>query len=211
MWQAIGAGAQVAGGAIEAIAAQLANAEMKRQFDKELINQGKYQEGSRAAWQGDIPTHGSEQANVDLAKGEKQRLEGYDKVKNVSLAPGQQLSNAGSLNFEQRAGARAKLRAYSNWELEKMMRDLQLRAKLQKIANFSQGDAAVFPAVMQDAQHSQDQLAFWGKLIGSVGGTAANFGQMNAVPQQAGQFPSNFGSGTPIVTSNPNPGAYGFV
>jgi hypothetical protein len=88
--------------------------------------------------------------------------------------------------------ARANVGAYSDWQLNQAINQIKLREQLNKISNFAQGTAQVFPYRMYNAQHSMDELDFWGKTISSIGSGGAG---MTASAPQMPQQPQMYGTG----------------
>lgn len=75
-------------------------------------------------------------------------------------------------------GQRAALGGYQDWLQGQAINQLHTGQDIGQVGNFAAGTAQVFPYKMYQAQHSQDELAFWGSLIASIGGSAANYAQM---------------------------------
>jgi len=171
--------AQGAGSVMQGIASDLAAAEMDQVARREIANQNKYRNQSFGTWQPAVEKQGVEQAAIDLGQGEQRRLDAYDRVGQSPLGINEQQTKRGQIQGGLMGQNRATLGAYSDWRLNDAIRKIRLQDELNKISNFSAGDASVFPGLMQDAQHSQDQLAMWGKIIAGLGGAAGSFGATN--------------------------------
>lgn len=168
--------ASAAGGLMQNVAGNLAQDKMNRVFQREVDNQNRYRNESFGRWQQNAPMLGVEQAATDLQQGQDRRKEAYDLVDQSPLGIGEQQTGRGQIQFDLSGDNRAKLGAYSDWRLNGAIRQIRLQDELNRISNFSAGDASVLPGLMSDAQHSQDELAMWGKIIGSLGGAAGSFG-----------------------------------
>ena len=193
-----GAIASAAGGVMQGIAGNLAAAEMDQVFRREMANQNKYRNQSFGTWQPAVQKQGVEQAALDLGEGKQRRLDAYQQVGQSPLGIGEQQTQRGQIAGQLQGQNRAALGAYSDWRLNDAIRKIRLQDELNKISNFSAGDASVFPGLMQDAQHSQDQLAMWGKIISSLGGAAGSMGAFNPTAGGGvdGQRPMNYNIGT---------------
>lgn len=174
--------AQAAGGAMQGIAARLAQAKMASTFQNELYRQERYRNQAFDNVQQALPKQGVEQARTDLAEGADRRNQAYSEIGQTLLGLNAQPEAREQILAGLLGNNRAQLGAYSDWALANAVRQIRLQDKLNKISNFSAGDAQVFPARMQDAQHSYDQLAFWGQMLSSIGGAAGSFGAMNQAP-----------------------------
>lgn len=168
-----------AGSAIQGIAGNLAAAEMDQVARREMMNQNRYRNQSFGLWQPAVQQQGVEQAQLDLQQGRDRRMDAYNQMGQTQLGINDQTSQRGQIAGQLQGQNRAALGAYSDWKLNDMIRKIRLQDELNKISNFSAGDASVFPGLMSDAQHSQDELAMWGKIIAGLGGAASGFGAMN--------------------------------
>lgn len=179
----VGAAANIVGGEIQGWAAIMAQKEMKRAYERELRRQGKFRkEGTKDTLFPHIDTLGAENANRMMAEAAMGRMQGYDAIN-------QNVGSAEDQAYLRLAGAtRAANRGYGDWQNDQAINNVRLQDKINRIISKAGGRAAVFPLVMQDAQHSWDQLAAVGQAISSIGGSAANYAQlMNSQPQQGGQ------------------------
>jgi hypothetical protein len=168
--------ASAAGSIIQNIAGNLAQQKMDKVFQRELDNQARYRNQAFGFWQPAVQQQGTEQAGIDLAQGEQRRNDLYGQMQATPLALNEQQTGRGRINAELMGNNRARLGAYSDWRLNNAIRQIRLQDELNRISNFSAGDASVFPGLMQDAQHSQDKLAMIGKIIASLGGAGGAFG-----------------------------------
>jgi hypothetical protein len=194
MLGAIGAGANVAGGAIQAVAAMQAKRAMGKVYEREIVQQNKIRNQALGnVFQPALQTRGVEQARSDIATGRGEREASYEDLGNVDFTGGQQAPGGedprGLANFELMGNLRAQLGAYSDWGLENLIRQIRSQEQLNRLSDTSRGRASTFPARMYDAQHSADQLAMVGNLISSVGGGAQGWGELfglgqNPTPQK---------------------------
>ena len=171
--------ASAAGGIIQGIAGNLAAAKMDQVARREMENQNRYKNQSFGTWQPALQKQGVEQAGLDLGEGKQRRLDAYQQVGQSPLGIGEQQTQRGQIAGQLQGQNRAALGAYSDWRLNDAIRRIRLQDELNKISNFSAGDASVFPGLMSDAQHSQDQLAMFGKILSAAGGAAGSFGAFN--------------------------------
>lgn len=182
-----GAAANFVGGLIQAIAAARAQREMFKEFEDEQGRQQKYQGEAFDIFQPAVRERGVERAREQIQTGAEGRKKAFSNIGQVELA-GDKLGGRDLLNFDLLAQNRAQLGGYSDWALDQMISNLRAQDKLNRISNFSAGTARVFPYRMQDAEHSQDQLAAIGGLISSIGGSAPAWGQMfKRAPQATNQ------------------------
>jgi hypothetical protein len=195
-----GAAANVVGGIMQAIAANQEQKAMFSEFQKELTRQGSYRAQAYTGWEDFLPQLGADQARDTMAKAAATREGSYADLANL---PGTQYGGGPTESrdrayFDITGRNRAKLSAYSDWINSRNIGQQREQQGLTKIANFAQGTASVFPYREYQAQHSWDELAFWGQLISSIGGTATNYGQL------FGGAPSPYppGGGTPSTAMN---------
>ncbi len=175
--------AQAAGGVMQSIASQMAAEKMRSAFKGEMQRQNRYRNEAFGKWQPHAETLGSEQATKDIAQGKSDRIAAYDDVGQNRFGQYDVATNPGMLQASLQGDARASLGGYSDYALRQLVRNIRLQDQLNRISNFSQGEASVFPLKMQDAQHSADKLAMWGQIIGSLGGAGSSFAQFNQAPQ----------------------------
>jgi len=180
-----GAIAQAGGAAIQGIAATLARKEMDKVFAREMQNQDRYRNESFDKWQKGTQQQGVETARDDIQQGKQRRQDAYTQINETSFGPNEKKTAQGQMSFGLSGDARAGLGGYSDWALNKMVRSIRLQDEMNKISNFSAGDASVFPSLMQDAQQSQDKLAMFGQILSGGGGAASSLGMFN---QQGGAF-----------------------
>jgi hypothetical protein len=201
--------ANAAGGAIQGIAAKMAQQKMDKVFQRELGNQERYRNQAFGFWQPAVQQQGTEQAAIDLGQGEQRRNDAYSQLQDVPLGLNEQQTQRGRINAGLMGNNRAKLGAYSDWRLNNAIRSIRLQDELNRISNFSAGDASVFPGLMQDAQHSQDNLAMWGKIISSLGSGAGAFQSYGPATGQAVSAPGYMGAIGGIDAGSGFGGQYG--
>ncbi len=181
------------GSVMQNVAGNIAQEKMKQVFQREMDNQNRYRNESFGQWQQNAPLQGVEQAGVDLGQGADRRNQAYSQINQSPLGIGEQQTGRGQINFDLAGNNRANLGAYSDWKLNGAIRQIRLQDELNRISNFSAGDASVLPGLMNDAQHSQDELAMWGKIIASLGGAAGSFGASSPqLGQQNSMSPIGF-------------------
>ena len=191
-----GAAASVAGGVIQSVAASQAAAAMKAALEKELQNQEHYRNQSYNIFQPALQYNSAENANQLINQGAADRQAYYQKVGQTPLA----LKSGDGSNVRSKAQYalsgqnRANLGGYSDWALHQLINHIRSQDEMNKISNFAAGDAGVFPYKLQKAQHSQDELAAFGNMISSLGGSASAAGSYFQGPpsqpqqQNYGQF-----------------------
>lgn len=177
----LGAGAQMVGGIMQSIAASQAAKAMQEQYKQELMRQRRYGQQSSAEFIPSLTSHGAETAQTQMAQGQQERMKSYSDMNNGSFAIGTAPIGAADKSYLNLTGAsRAKLGSYGDWQLEQAINNIRTNEALNRVSNFAGGAAQVFPYRMYDAQHSADELAFWGGLISSIGGgggsMASSFG-----------------------------------
>lgn len=204
---------------MQAAAAQAEQRNMFNEYKKELERQGAYQLQATQAFQPNIAASGSEAAQGDLASGAAQRQAAYGSLQNVPLSisgTGDESSAYKALDaaaYGQRGQERAALGAYGDWQHQLGIGNQAVQRQLNQISNFAGGTAGVLPYRMYQAQHSMDELAFWGQMIQSLGGTAANYQQLfGGSPVQGGQqYGSPIGPGAPEYIDPNSYAPYGTV
>lgn len=194
MWQAaIGAGANIVGGVMQMIAAKRAAEAMRQQFLQELERQQGYRNQSFNAFNESVPQRGVETARTEIGKGKDRRNEMYAQYQDTSYSadPRNKPTARDKATYKLLGNNRAQLGGYSDWALNQMVHNIRTQDKLNKYANFAEGDASVFPYRMGDAQHSQDTLSAIGGLVSSIGGSAPQWSNMFG--GQGQQATSNYG------------------
>lgn len=181
-----GAAAQAVGSIMQMIAAKRAEAEMNKAFQKEQIGQEGYSNQAFSALQSLYPQMGVESAKTTMAEKKKLREGMYDKNLASSYAIQEGRTGRDKASTKMRGGLRAQLGSYGDWQLNNMIKNIRAQDELNKLSYYAGEDAQTFPYLMSDAQHSQDDLAAMGQLIGSLGGTAANFSQLYGAPPAGG-------------------------
>lgn len=172
---------------------------MMREFQKELTRQRGFQGEAYTAFNQQLPMMGSEYAGTEMAKGQANREAAYAKAGATPLTIGHSMFSPNAVDQASagmRGEARAKLGAYGDWRQQAGINSAHFQDTLNRISNFSQGWQQVEPYRMYDAQHSNDELAFWGQLIASIGGSSMNLAQSfgSNPPQSAwgGVTPSQY-------------------
>lgn len=183
-----GYGAAVAalGGILQSVAAEQAQEKANQVFQDMMMRQQHLGQQSYEAWQNNLKGMGVETARQQIAQGSVDRQKLYGELQgSASSATGPGLSARDSAFGQSSGQVRGQLGGYSDWELLQHLSSIRTQNELNKISNFSRGWASVLPLQLQDAQHSQDELAFWGNLLSSVGGGAASFGNTYNAGQPA--------------------------
>ena len=192
---AIGAGASVVGGLMQAIAASNASRAMNRAFERELSRQEGYRNQAFDVFQPALEQRGVETARDQIDQGSQRRQALYAKVANAPLALGGQPDSARErANYTLLGRNRANLGGYSDWALDQLISNIRSQDELNKVSSFAGGTAGVFPYRLSDAQHSSDDLALIGSLISSIGGSAPALQQYFGAPPQQQQT-SYYGMG----------------
>jgi len=195
---AIGAGAGIIGGMMQAIAASQAQKAMEAALQAEIDRQSRFRQEGLGVLTPAVVAMGVENARKLMSEGEQGRQKMYSDVGQIpfgqftpTLMDQAKLKLLGDL--------RAKLGGYADWQNQQGIDQLHTQQQLNRIFDKAAGQSALFPYRMNDAQHSWDELAFWGQLIKSIGGIAGiwqlAFGQG---PQGMGttQFSPGFGGMT---------------
>jgi len=191
-----GAALAAVGGALQTVAAEQAQEAMNRQFANMLARQQRYAQQSFGTLEGALPGMGVEAARDQMAQGQAQREKLYGELMNSPTSATGPTSSARDTAFGKSSGeVRAKLGSYSDWELMQHINNIKTQNELNKISNFSQGWSSLLPLQLNQAQHSQDELAFFGSLLSSVGGGAASFGSLYGGGQSAQPQTYNLNNG----------------
>jgi hypothetical protein len=190
----IGAGANLVGGLMQSIAASKAQQEMGDAFLREMQQQQKFRNQAFGTFQEAVPQRGVETAQDQIAQGAQHRQDVYaQNTSPLGFGAGPTARDQAATGI---AGAlRGKLGGYSDWSLNQAISNIRTQDELNRITQQAGGQAQIFPYKMYDAQHSADQLAFWGSLISSIGSGAGSFLPSGGPPVGggAGQYGSAFG------------------
>lgn len=193
--QGVGLFTNLLGGALQAEAAQRSSMEMEQQYynqmQKQAYNRGY---GSYFAQQ-NAAASGSEPAQREIVAGSQKRQAMYRQAEAVpyDTAGSKQSGPQQKRNQNQQAlqgQMQGNLGGYSDWSLNQAIRNIQTQNQLNRISNFAQGEAGVFPYQMYDAQHAGDSLAFAGQMVSSIGGAASNMYNAYTMPQGQSQKPN---------------------
>jgi hypothetical protein len=206
-----GAAANTVGGILQSIAASQAKQAMADAYAREIQKQQGYSnQAYGGVFEPGLGARGVEQARTSIGEGSQQRQAAYQNINQtpLSLSGGQTLADRN--NYAMQGKLRGNLGGYSDWALDQAIRNIRAQDELNKISNYAHGTATTFPYRMYDAQHSADELAFWGTMISGLGGGAQNYAQlfgsnsapgggfnMNMSPGSGGGYSSDFFSQGP--------------
>lgn len=191
----IGAGASVVGGIIQSIAAAQAQKAMTRAFERELRRQNVYSNDATQAFHGTLQNDSVENANKLISEGAADRVGKYDALPQLGLNKGSQQDGRVAQNVHSNGVALGRLGGYSDWQMNRDIANILQQDKIDKTINFAGGTASVFPYRMNEAQHSQDMLAFIGQMVSAVGGSAPAWGQMFQAPAGTNGATPSLGGG----------------
>jgi len=167
---------QIAGGVIESVAASRAAQEMRDETAREIRRQTKYRNEGFSALGATIPSQGVESARESIADNTAKREGKYQDANQRKFdTTGSGPSQRDQMAIGMSGSARANLGAYSDWQLNQMIKRIRLQEKLNKISSFSGGEAQIFPSRLSDAQHSQDELGAFGAFLGAAGGAGSSY------------------------------------
>ena len=205
MWELAGMAAQVLGSVVQGIAANQAKQAMKSAFNNEMKLQRGYRNEGFGVLQNHFPTLGVETAREQMETGQARREGLYDQVGQQTFSATQPSgfgqSSADKASLGMTGKAKAKLGSYSDWQLDQMISRIRAQDELNRISNFSGGDAQVFPYKMYDAEHSADELAMIGSVISSLGGMASGMGGLGGMGGGSG---GGFGGGAGMALDAPS-------
>lgn len=173
-----GAAAQFAGSMMQAVAANQEQRSMFNTFRDELARQGVYgAEAYAQKFEPGVRTWGN--ANEDIGNAAQKRTDVYNDINNRPLVAGaEHTDKKASAILKSEAQNKGKVAGVGDWMNQQGYNMQRAQQGIDQVSNFSRGDAAVFPYKMWNAQHSQDELAFWGQLISSAGGGGGGIGSM---------------------------------
>lgn len=195
----IGAGASMLGGIMQSIAASQEQKAMFDAFNKEQGRQRGFSDQATATWMPSLFSMSAENAGKERAAGEAARLGAYSDIGNIPLSTtstpyGLAGSDKARLGLE--AVPRAAVGGLTDWQLDRAINNIRTNQELRKISDTAAGQANVFPYRMYQAQHSMDELAFWGQLIASLGGGASSYANsFGGSGPQTGYMQGNPGMG----------------
>lgn len=171
----VGQGANLVGGLMQSAAATMAKHEMEQAFAREQELQNRYRNESFGVTQTGLPGQGVEQARTDIAKGAGEREGLYAGVNQSPLAFGAQPTGRDNALYTMLGKNRARLGGYTDWQLGQLLDRIHRQDELNRLSSFAGGMAQIFPLKMEQASHAGDELAFWGKLIQSLGSGTGSF------------------------------------
>lgn len=201
--QAIGAGANLLGGIIQSVAASRAKEEMEDEFRDQIDLQNRYRNQAFGTFEQATPFRGVETARDQIAEGSANREAFFGKTGKTRFGGAGGPNKRDEQAFALSAKNRADLGGYSDWALRQMIANIRTQDELNRISSFAGGRANVFPLQMEEASHAGDELAFWGKLIQSLGsGTGAFLDAGGAGPSAQYGVTNKF-------TGDINPGYFG--
>lgn len=192
---------QAIGGVLQSVAAAQAQARANQVFQDEMDRQTRYGNESYGVFGKGLQQSGAETAQMQMQQGQSKREKMYSDLAGAQPMGG---SNSGptargQAEYKQLGQNRAALGSYSDWELMQHINTIRTQDELNRISDFSKGSAGVLPMALDQAQHSQDELAFFGSLVSSVGGGSGSFDQMKGK-----ETPAMYGA-----RSNSGPGVQG--
>ena len=160
---------------MQSIAASQANKAMSTALQREMERQQGYRNQAFGTFQTGVQPRGVETAREQIGQGAENRQNFYQHVGQAPLAVNAPTLPRAQEYYGLTGQNRARLGGYSDWAINQMISNIRTQDELNRLSNFAQGTAQVFPYRMYDAQHSADELAFWGSLIASLGGGAGSF------------------------------------
>lgn len=179
---AAGTGMQVAG------ANKAANA-MNNKTVEELNRQRGTQQKASAEFASSLGQSGKDVADTQIASGEQERTQMYDKLQSVPLAAGSQPLVGGTssaINLRDNAQmalsnkGRGKIGAYDKWILDQAVKNLRSGQMQGIYGQEAQRSQAVLPMELQDASHAGDSLTGAGMGLGMLG-TLLSLGSTSGV------------------------------
>jgi hypothetical protein len=195
----VGMAANLVGGIMQGIAASQAAKEMQKEFAKEMSRQRGFQSEAQSIWGPMVAGMGRESADAAIATGRAERNAAYAGAAPLGATPAYTVPLRDRLKTAMIGDLRAKLGGYQDWMFGQAQDVQHAQQGLNRVSDKAAGSSSVFPYRMNDAQHSWDELAFWGQLISSIGGSAPNFSGMmggaSGVP--AGTVTTGFKSYSP--------------
>lgn len=189
------------GGVLQSVAAEQAGERMRQTFMDQLAREGRLSQNAYDIWQNSARGMGAEGAQQQMAQGEANRNALYDQLQGANLSANHTGTARDAAQGKASGEVRAKLGSYSDWELMQHINNIRTQNELNKISNYASGWERVFPYKMDDAQHSQDELAFFGNLVSSVGGGASSFGSLYGGEQTGKPYTQSLYSNPPSGVS----------
>lgn len=194
----VGAGANLVGGLMQSVAGSMANRAMDEAFKREIGRQNAFRNEAFGVFQPSVQLRGSEEALKQRDIGAGKRMGAYEDIGQTRFGTGGP-SEGDQIAYGLAGQNRAKLGGWSDWALNQMISNIRTQDELNRISDWARGAQSLFPLRMYNAQHSGDELAFWGSLISSLGGGAGSFLSSNQGGSPAGGY----------FQQNPNQGYYG--
>jgi hypothetical protein len=185
----IGMGANVVGGLMQSVAATMAKHAQEKEFAREIQRQQRYRNEAFNTFQPAVQKGGVETARTEISQGAEKRNNAYEQVGQSQFGVGGGLTQRDKATYGLLGNNRAQLGGYSDWALNRMIANIRTQDELNRISNFAGGTAQVFPAMMEQAGHKGDELAFWGSLISSLGGGAGSFIPKSGGPAFGSMYP----------------------
>lgn len=184
----IGMVTNMIGGIMDAIAANQENAAMQSTFNSELAQQGRLGNQAYGTLLASLPSQGADAATAAIDKGAGNRVAAYSTALNTPLyanqGPGDSspyaATDRAALNLQ--GSALAKVGGLSDWQLNNAINNIKTNEALRRVNYRASGAAQTYPYQMYDAQHSWDQLSFWGNMLKSIGGGSGGSAQQAGSP-----------------------------
>lgn len=180
----IGAAMTAAGVGMQAAANENTRKRMNEALDAELDRQRRLQEEASPIVKKSVEQSSPDVAQQQLYSGAAKRKAAYEELQQQRLGSSQPLDKGtaktvtaaseqkktqGNLN-------RAALMGYSEWELQQLIKNMQVANKLGTIAGFAEASASILPYELRDAQGSQANLSGIGSLLQQGGQTSTSYG-----------------------------------
>lgn len=205
------------GGIMQSIAASMENKAMQQAFNEEIAQQLGLSEQGYGQWMAGLPGQGRAAADSAMDTGAANARMTYKGINDRPL-----LANSGDASMyastdraaiDQAGAASSRFSGMSDWQINKMINDIKTNDAINRINFRSQGLASLFPYKMYNAQHSQDELDFWGKTISSIGNSGAGAALSTSSPPTQSQMqgasnPMLLDGGTGVQSPTFNPSLY---
>jgi hypothetical protein len=200
---AAGAGVQIAG-------AEESRKAMNSAVDESLARQQQFSQQGRSVFEKSLTGSTPQTAQDQMAEGRDRALNEYQSLQAKSLTGETSAvpfeSNQSATNVDKgRTGlsnlAQASLQGYSEWDLQRAIKNLTAEGQLGLISNNARNVASMLPYQVQAASHAGDSLSGIGSLLGTAGGLVGMFGAL-APAAAAGTTASTTGTITPAVLNN---------
>lgn len=190
------------------------NAQEKAVQD-EMLRQSQYQRKATQEYQNSVMKGTPEQVKRNMVSDTATREAELNKATNASLGGSSALptstetQKAGQVQQGQEsAAARAKMGAYSDYDLEQWIKNLRSQQRIGMLGDFAGHSQNILPFALQDAARSHATERMGGQLLGALGSLAGAGSAAGGVGSLMSLLGTAASTSKPMETPVSNPGYF---